>query len=89
MKLNNKILVVISSILLLNFAGQCFAVANEDIVYSKDGINYTDKVYIVEKVDEEKFLNELPNEITINDNKYTYADIKIENQDTVERKVVF
>lgn len=86
MKLNNKMLVIMCNVLLLNIAGQCFATTNENSIYSKNGINYIDKVYSVEKVDEERFFNELQHEITINDNKYTYADTIIENQDTIETK---
>lgn len=86
MNFSKKILVIMSNILLLNIAGQCFAATNESIIYSKNGTNYIDKVYIVEQANEQKFFDELQNEITINEIKYTYVDKKIENQDTIERK---
>lgn len=86
MNFSKKILVIMSNILLLNIAGQCFATTNESTIYSKNGTNYIDKVYNVKQENEQKFFNELQHEITINEIKYTYVDKKIENQDTIERK---
>lgn len=86
MIVNKKILVVMCNVLLLNIAGQCFATTNDNTIYSKNGINYIDKVYSVEQADEQNFFNEIEHEIIIENAKYTYADTKIENQDTIETK---
>ncbi len=88
MKFSKKILVVLCNLILLNVANQCFASTNENVVYSKDGINYIDKVYSVEQAEEKDFIKNIEQEITIDNIKYIYADTKIENQDTIESREI-
>lgn len=88
MKFNKKIMIIIFNIIVLNIVNQCFASTDNNIVYSKDGVNYIDKIYSIEQSNKENFFSKLENEIIIDNTKYVYENKKIENQDTIESKEI-
>ena len=84
MKWIKRILIIVSNIILLNVASQCLAATNENAVYSKNGENYIDRIYLIKQEDEKEFLKGIENEIVIDDVKYIYFDTIIKNQDSVD-----
>lgn len=88
MKWYKKTIIIFYNIILLNFTNQSIAIDKINNEYIKNNEKYIEKIYYIEQSEEQEFINNLNNEITINDTTYTYVKNEIEKQDSIDTKQI-